>query len=617
MKYKRISFLLVISLLLSLLGTIVSAETVFEEEQRIFTYEDLAGISDLGLDDGEIVKAERIEGANSNIESSIAALGKSANSIKQYYIILYTTGMLLTNPSGTTFSLTRYHSGGANHTIQKWLFVDDGNGSYVVCPESDSSKCLTINPATLQVTLGLYMGSPYQKWGIYVSSQGNFLRSEATGTAVDGYKLVINSSSCYVSNTAYTRVGFFDTTWYIPTQRIGQTAFYLAPEQTKTISLSHYPDDAICSNNWINWSVSNSNISVDTGVVTGEKANTTAILYYTDRITQASGSCTVTVTAFAEGTYFLRNKQTTYYADIDLANNSIVHQWSLHEGYQERWVLRHLGDGYYSIQSARTDIATSYLSVQGDSTATNHPIVIRAAASTSALTNGMKWKFEETSSGSYKIIPQSGETLGRVLSTSTSSATTGDDLLQTNYVADTVYRDEWNLIRMLPTSGSEVAYDESLWNYTPVCGKTNCYAYALNTQVEPGTNKLWFAQPGIESDFEPYSQSEISADLIVRAVESDAEEFEFTFVPIGRYAKCPAGAYKVALVIDNGVDYHWYRQNPNGFWSHKLAGNPITKRDASDQLIIDPWLADRDHGSTDYDIFVGYFAITPLNEFYE
>lgn len=39
---------------------------------------------------------------------------------------------------------------------------------------------------------------------------------------------------------------------------------------------------------------------------------------------------------------------------------------------------------------------------------------------------------------------------------------------------------------------------------------------------------------------------------------------------------CPAGYHKACLYVDNtgdiGYDYHWYRQEPDGSWSHKRGG---------------------------------------------
>jgi hypothetical protein len=87
---------------------------------------------------------------------------------------------------------------------------------------------------------------------------------------------------------------------------------------------------------------------------------------------------------------------------------------------------------------------------------------------------------------------------------------------------------------------------------------------------------------------------------------------------------CPAGSYKVALVIgQNGsgnYDYHWYRQDSDGLWSHKPGGNAVTRLDSSNQLIIDPQNAARDYtssGRSNYSTFGGYYAVTAWNNMYD
>ena len=59
----------------------------------------------------------------------------------------------------------------------------------------------------------------------------------------------------------------------------------------------------------------------------------------------------------------------------------------------------------------------------------------------------------------------------------------------------------------------------------------------------------------------------------------------------------------VALVVDPGYDYHWYRKQRSGFWGHKPGGTAARSTDNSGVLITDPETCDRG-GYTD---FCGYF----------
>ena len=181
---------------------------------------------------------------------------------------------------------------------------------------------------------------------------------------------------------------------------------------------------------------------------------------------------------------------------------------------------------------------------------------------------------------------------------------------------------------ILPTSGYEIEYEPELWNYQPVMEGTNCYAYAFNTQVYPNTNDLIYMQPGFAH--RKFDLNDIN-DLIIlwqpvnfentiNKVNQDAINVGFTFVPISKYTKCAPGTYKVALVIDNDVDFHWYRQNPDGTWSHKLGNTVATNLDASGNIIYDPELCDKDYsdtvGASYYDA-IAFYQVTPIGNFYQ
>lgn len=77
--------------------------------------------------------------------------------------------------------------------------------------------------------------------------------------------------------------------------------------------------------------------------------------------------------------------------------------------------------------------------------------------------------------------------------------------------------------------------------------------------------------------------------------------------------KCPARTSKIALVVDADEDYHFFRQDSNGMWSHKPGGTPVTNVDADGRLIYDPKLANRNYdkkgSKLNYDIFCSYMCV--------
>ncbi len=338
----------------------------------------------------------------------------------------------------------------------------------------------------------------------------------------------------------------------------------------------------------------------------------------------------VVITPVVEGIYVMKNKQTGRSADIEnqtMSNGTTIHQWKLHGGNTQRWQIIHVIDGYYSIRSLNG--TSYYMGVSDDSTELNADIVLRNGE----ISDGMKWRIETTSSGAYKLIPKTGISNDYVLATSSSSTENGEKLIQGAYVLNDSYRDEWNLIRMLPTNGYELDYNESLWD-GEVESKCNCYAYAINSQVYPGTNDFWssrseyaYQQPGLYAGYNMSVRDDLYEEKLYDYVLQDYQTYNenfstsLVFQRIGQYETCPAGTYKVALVVDKIgplFDYHWYRQDSDGLWSHKRGNDHVKRTDESNSdesnsdAIIDPYYADRG----EYTIFLGYYAVSPWNNYY-
>jgi len=178
----------------------------------------------------------------------------------------------------------------------------------------------------------------------------------------------------------------------------------------------------------------------------------------------------------------------------------------------------------------------------------------------------------------------------------------------------------------LPLSGYELNYEPNIWNST-VVGQflwideylksyTNCYSYAVNAQINPNTNSLYAMQPG-QSISHSLTQDDLNnPNSLLSLIESDAENLGFGFYSISKYTVCPVGTYKVALVFDPGTDYHWYRQNSDGTWSHKPGPENVTKYDGAGHIIMDPETCDRTSNGLNYSLFLGYYAIMPLNTQY-
>ena len=124
------------------------------------------------------------------------------------------------------------------------------------------------------------------------------------------------------------------------------------------------------------------------------------------------------------------------------------------------------------------------------------------------------------------------------------------------------------------------AYNPGFWNTPARQPHNNCYNYANNQ----ATNT--FAQPG-RATGKPIT------GLSCKGVQPSAQG-DGLKPAAGFNAPLAAGqGWYVALVIWPGVDYHWYRQDDVGCWSHKPGQTAARDVDNSGNKITDPKTCNR------------------------
>ncbi|XP_031569221.1 uncharacterized protein LOC116303760 [Actinia tenebrosa] len=129
-----------------------------------------------------------------------------------------------------------------------------------------------------------------------------------------------------------------------------------------------------------------------------------------------------------------------------------------------------------------------------------------------------------------------------------------------------------------------------IWNTNYARPRNNCYNYGN----DKATNT--FAQPGRGSGL---VYGGITNDEIKEASRRDGLVKVDAGADIPNIS--PTGPWHlVALVVDPGVDFHWYRLDSNGNWSHKPGQTRITNTDGAGNLINDPRLAANALGGPNY-----------------
>lgn len=168
-------------------------------------------------------------------------------------------------------------------------------------------------------------------------------------------------------------------------------------------------------------------------------------------------------------------------------------------------------------------------------------------------------------------------------------------------------------------SGYEPPYEPHHWNGTKEIREThNCFAYAMNINdpkqiVDCKKNQdcnVPFHQPGSASGHNGFTSTrdKSCSEMIARILGDNPGIRMSTFT-----AQCPKETSKIAIVVDPKEDYHFFRQDTNGWWSHKPGGTPVTNKDSSGRAIYDPKIANRnyliDGGHLNYNMFCSYLCV--------
>lgn len=63
------------------------------------------------------------------------------------------------------------------------------------------------------------------------------------------------------------------------------------------------------------------------------------------------------------------------------------------------------------------------------------------------------------------------------------------------------------------------------------------------------------------------------------------------------------------------MDYHFYRQDSDGYWSHKPGGDLVIDLDGDGRKVLDPKKCNRinqTNPSLNYEEFIGFYAVTQI-----
>ena len=132
--------------------------------------------------------------------------------------------------------------------------------------------------------------------------------------------------------------------------------------------------------------------------------------------------------------------------------------------------------------------------------------------------------------------------------------------------------------------GNAPNYRPEEWNNPRYQYTNNCYSYACDLKIDgkdiPG--RIFKLQPGqFSGTYEPVPAGGFTCELIMSRAQADGLYVTST------EKDCQCKYHKVALIVGPN-DYHWYRLDSNGYWSHKPGSYPVTNLYENGDLINNP-----------------------------
>jgi hypothetical protein len=171
-----------------------------------------------------------------------------------------------------------------------------------------------------------------------------------------------------------------------------------------------------------------------------------------------------------------------------------------------------------------------------------------------------------------------------------------------------------------PLTGAEPRYEPAFWNRWRAFREShNCFSYAMNVldlkqirKCEETENcNVPFPQPGYSAGHDRFSDKvpKTCPNMIAR-IRGDNPGIQITDFATA----CPAGASKIALIIDQSDDYHFLRQDSTGYWSHKPGAQKVVATDAFGHRIWNPRLANYNYtaatnSNLNYDVFCSFLCV--------
>ena len=488
---------------------------------------------------------------------------------------------------------------------QLYTWLDDGyrNSQFKFCYLGNNKYCIR---SMLKSDMGLaaYGGTLVNKsigtsntassvptsaqWYIYESaSLGYYFKNVSTGSVMTAGS--ISNYDYGITLLPYSSIKKTQEWKLVPVTgstgiTMHQKESMLAVGESFTFAASCYSSMIGYNSQTVSWSVTNGTGSAtinSAGVLTGVSVGTvTVTASFTYSGNTYSDSCTVHVVPFAEGTYFIQNRHSDLFVQVDdddapsySNNGGIMRERSFDGDNYQKWNLLYADDGYYRIASAVSGYAVTVPS--GYETSNNVNLILTQYYGM----DYQKWKITLTSHGSYMIQAKSAENHSPTVVWAISPYpwfTDGLEIQQREYWDNSSYHDEWNLFDATPqyigtfTNWNSDGNSVGLWNlgetntvqmYTERLGETSNSPYFFDGIINAMTE--WSSTLNI-SFTSVNSPSNSSLNIYCGSFEDIADKYGSSDIDWVGLSVCPVTSSYGMVNVGNEIKYF---KNPHS-WSN-------------------------------------------------
>jgi hypothetical protein len=155
-----------------------------------------------------------------------------------YYITVLETGEILWSPNANYVTKISY----SESEVHMWVFDEVSAFTYTIRNKFDPTRCLAVS----QTSTGAYtvVTKTYSAtdttchWSMSITSDGNYIQSEAVGTDADGQYLYLSGKRFLLNSSRRTYIGLVDVDWFVPCTSIYMGEYISVPYgSTATFSI--------------------------------------------------------------------------------------------------------------------------------------------------------------------------------------------------------------------------------------------------------------------------------------------------------------------------------------------------------------------------------------------